>query len=91
MALAIFFPRYTKGHLRNEFPLNVIEICSMCDENHSHDNFPSIPSLKVVYNRVEGCMEKLFCINQRRPQGPKEYQQAMDSPSSFSTSYNAHF
>jgi len=32
-ALAIFFPRCTRRHLRNECPLNCIDICSVCEEN----------------------------------------------------------
>lgn len=33
--LTIFYPQSTRKHPKNEFPLNVIEICFMCEENHS--------------------------------------------------------
>eukprot|EP00253_Pinus_taeda_P033163 PITA_33163 len=36
-ALAIFCPRCTRRHPRNKCPLNSIEICSVCEENHSID------------------------------------------------------
>jgi len=56
-ALAIFFPRCTRRHPKNEFPLNSIEVCLVCEENHSTDKCPSLPRLKVVYQGVEGVIE----------------------------------
>jgi len=47
-ALAIFCPRCTRRHPRNECPLNSVEVCSVCEEDHSTDKFPSLPGLKVV-------------------------------------------
>ena len=43
--LAIFYPRCTRRHPRNECSLNIIEICSVCEENHSTDKYPSLPGL----------------------------------------------
>jgi len=71
-ALAIFFPRCTRRHPRNECPLNSIEVCSVCEENHSTDKCPSLPGLKAVY-QTEGVTEHLYYINQRRSHGPKPY------------------
>ena len=73
-ALAIFFPRCTRRHPRNEFPLNLIEICLVCEENHSTDKCPSLPRLKVVYHGTKGATEHLCYINQRIPHGPRPYQ-----------------
>ena len=75
------------------FPLNVIEIFSMCEENHSTEKFLCLPYVKVLYQGEEG-VEKIFFINQRRPQGPRPYQQGMQGinyPPSFSTSHNENF
>ena len=47
--LAIFYPRCTRRHPRSEFPLNSIEICLVCGENHSIDKCPSFPGLKDIY------------------------------------------
>jgi len=56
-ALAIFCSGCTRRHPRNECPLNYIEICSVCEEKHSTDKFPSLPRLKVVYQGAEEVIE----------------------------------
>ena len=76
-ALAIFCPRCTTRHPRNTCPLNSIEIFLVCEENHSIDKFPSLPGLKDVYQGAKGVIEQIFYINQRRPHGPRPYQQGM--------------
>ena len=72
-ALAIFCPKCTKRHPRNEYLLNSIEIWSVYEENHSKNKFPSLPGLKVVYQGAEGVTEQLCYINQRRPHGHRPY------------------
>lgn len=47
--LAIFCPRCTRMHPKNECPLKFIEICSVCEENHSTYKCHSLHRLKVVY------------------------------------------
>ena len=73
-ALAIFCPRCTKRHPRNECPLNFIEVCSVYEEDHSIDKCPSLLGLKVVYQGAEGATEPLYFMSQRRPHGPRPYQ-----------------
>lgn len=80
-ALAIFCPKCTRSHSRNECPLNVIEVCSVCEENHATYKFPSLPSLKYVYQGVKGEIEHLCFINQSMPQGPRSYQKGMQGVS----------
>lgn len=69
--LAIFFPRCTRRHPRNECPLNSIEVCSIYEENHPIDKCPYLPRLKDVYQEAEGATEQIYYINQRRPHGPR--------------------
>ena len=76
-ALAIFGPRCTKKHPRNECPLNFIDVFLVCEENHTTTKCLSLPGLKLVYRGVEAMLEQLCFINQRRPQGPQSYQQSM--------------
>lgn len=89
-SLTIFFPRCSKRHPRNECPLNVIGIFFVCEEKYSTGKFPSLPSLKLVYQGAEGGMEQLSFINQRSPQGPRPYHQCIHYPP-FNTIYNAPF
>jgi len=63
MALAIFCPRCTRRHPRNECPLNSIEVCSVCEEEHPTNKFRSLPRLKVVYQGAEGATEPLYFMN----------------------------
>ena len=63
-ALAIFFPRFIRRHPRNECSLNSIRVCSICEENHSTNKFPSLPGLKVVYQGAEGATEQIYYIDQ---------------------------
>lgn len=46
-------------------------------KNHYTDKCPSLLGLKVVYQGTEEVTEQLCYINQRRPQGPRPYQQGM--------------
>ncbi len=73
MALAISCLRCTRRHPRNECPLNSIEVCSVCGENHSTDKCTSLPRLKAIYRGAEGVTEELYYINQRRLHGPRPY------------------
>ena len=73
----LFYPRCTRKHSRNECPLNVVEVCIVCEENHAIEKCHSLPGLKVVYQGGEVGPEQLCFINQRRPQGPRSYQQGM--------------
>jgi len=80
-ALAIFLPRCTRRHPRNECSLNCVKIRSVCEENHSTDKCPSLPGIKAAYQGAEGVTKQLCYIHQRRPPGPRPYQQGMQGPS----------
>ena len=52
-ALAIFCHQCTRKHPRNKCPLNVIEACLVCEENHANEKCPSLPGLKTIYQSGE--------------------------------------
>ena len=52
-----------KKHARNDCPLKTIKICAICEKKHWNKKFPSFPSIKVVYPRVEDNVEPLCFIN----------------------------
>jgi len=47
--LFVYFPKFTKKHPRNEFPLDLIDVCGICEENHPTNKCPSFPGLKVTF------------------------------------------
>jgi len=78
MAWAIFWPRCTKIHPRNQFLLNVVEFFLVCEENHAIEKCLTLPGLKVVYHGgVESGSEQLCFSNKRRPPGPQPHQEGM--------------
>jgi hypothetical protein len=51
--LAIFFPKCRMKHPWKECPLDQIEVCGICSEDHATCNCPSLPGLKAIYQKVE--------------------------------------
>ena len=48
-ALAIFFSRCKKKHLIKNCSLNSISVCGVCVEDHTTEDFPSLPGLQAIY------------------------------------------
>ena len=59
-ALEIFCPRCTRKHLRDECPMHSLKVCFVCEEYHPTNQCPSLPGLKVAYQRVEGATKPLY-------------------------------
>ena len=73
-ALAIFCPKCTRKHPKNECPLHSVEVCFICEENHPTNQCPTLPGFKAMYQGTEAPTEPLYFLNQRRPHGPRPYQ-----------------
>jgi len=73
-ALAIFCPRCTRKHPRNECPLHSIEVCFGCKRDHPTNQCPSLLGIKAAYQRAKEATKPLYYMNQRRPHGPIPYQ-----------------
>jgi len=56
-ALAIFYPKCTRRHPRNECPLSVIEVLLVYEENNAMDKCHYFLDLKAVYQGAEGGAE----------------------------------
>jgi hypothetical protein len=52
--------------MRNEFPLDLIDVCGICEENHPTIKNSSFPGLKDTFRREKENMESLYFINQKR-------------------------
>ena len=62
-ALAIFCLRCTRWHPRNECPLKSIEVCSVCEEDHSIDKCDSLRRLKALYQGAKQATKPLYFMN----------------------------
>jgi hypothetical protein len=62
--LAIFCPKCTKRHPRNECPLDLIDACGICKESHATDKCPSLLGLKSTFQGAEEHAESICFINQ---------------------------
>ena len=75
--LAIFYPRCMRNHPKNECPLHSVEVCFFCEGTHHTNQCPTLLGFKSMYQGTEATTEPLYFLNQRRPQGPRPYQQGM--------------
>ena len=80
-ALSIFCPRCTRKHPRNKCPLHSIEVCFICEKDHPTNQCPSLPGIKTAFQRAKGATKPLYFMNQRRPHGPRPYQQGIQGTS----------
>ena len=49
LVLSIFCSKCRKRHPLRKCPLNTVSICGTCMENHSIEDFPSLPSLQAFF------------------------------------------
>jgi hypothetical protein len=69
-ALAIFCLRCKKKHPIKNCPLNSISVCGVCVEDHTTEDYPSLPGLQAIY---KGDNEHVAQPTQRKswqPQAP---------------------
>ena len=45
---AIFFPRCTRKHPKNECPLHSLDVCFICEEDHPTNQCPTLPGFKAM-------------------------------------------
>ena len=48
-ALTIFCSQCKKKHPIKKSPLNSISVCGVCAEDHTTEDYPSLPGLKSIY------------------------------------------
>jgi hypothetical protein len=70
-ALAFFFHRCKKKHPPRECPLDSIQVCGICAENHSTENFPSFLGLKSIFKGESTVTKSLYYVAPRIPWKPR--------------------
>jgi hypothetical protein len=83
-ALAIFFPKCRMKHPWMEYPLDQIQVCGICSEDHATCNCTSLPGLKVVYQKAEE-LEKLCFVSQKSPWHPRPQGMVQDQSQYFNS------
>jgi hypothetical protein len=64
--LTIYCPKCRKIHPLKECPLDNIELCGICADNHATENFPSLPELKETYQgKSRSYREVVFCCTKK--------------------------
>jgi hypothetical protein len=87
--LAIYFPKCTKKHPINECPLDLIDVCGICEENHPTNKCPSFSGLKDTFRGAKENVESLYFINQRRHGAPRPFQTCLNfNPAQNFGAYN---
>jgi hypothetical protein len=57
---SIFCPKCRKRHPEKEYPLNFIEVCSLCTQEHSTYEFPNFLELQDIYRGGGVSQEQLY-------------------------------
>ena len=67
--LNICFPKCRKRHPLKRYPLDKVETCLLCDQDHPTKDFPSLPGLKAIYKEAGAdAVSKPVCfISQKCP------------------------
>jgi hypothetical protein len=68
--------------------LNNIQLCGICVEKHSTENFPSLLGLKEVYKGESEATKSLCSIAPRRPWQPRATGMPQDTTQQFFAFYN---
>ena len=81
-ALVVFCPRCRKKYYKNECPLDVVDVCGICADNHPTDKCWFLSPLKAILRGEgsEGPMEPQFYMNQKRSGPSRAFQQSYNQP-----------
>jgi hypothetical protein len=67
----IFCPRCRKKHASKECPLDNVQVCAICVEDHETENCPSLPGLKAIYKENREVAEPSFQAALKKPWNPR--------------------
>jgi len=69
-SLVVFFPICKDKHSRKESRVNSINLCNICDLEHSTGHCPELPRLKVVLKESSEEVQSSYFIASRKPWQP---------------------
>jgi hypothetical protein len=65
--LAIYCPKCRKKHAPRECPLDKIQVCGLCTDNHATDDYPRLKELQDTHIEEGQGMESLYYLAPRKP------------------------
>jgi hypothetical protein len=84
---AIWCPSCRKKHGKGECPLNKVQVCGLCTDNHATDDCPRLKELQATHIEEGQGMESLYYLAPRRPWQPRMSQNFVPQqfPQNFQT------
>ena len=79
-ALAIFCSQCKKKHPIKNYPVNSICVCGVCAEDHTMEDYPSLPGMQAIY---KGANEPTAHPTQRKSWQPQALGMLLDPYSQF--------
>jgi hypothetical protein len=67
---SIWCPSCRKKHGKGECPLNKVQVCGLCTDNHATDDCPRLKELQATHIEEGQGMESLYYLAPRRPWQP---------------------
>jgi len=61
-ALVVFYSICRKKHPLRECPASSIEVCQICEDDHSTDKCPSLPKIKATYLVDQEVVNSLYAM-----------------------------
>ena len=75
--MAIFCPNWQKKHALKDYPLENIQVCSFCTENHDIFHYSKVKILQNCNVVANTDMENVYFMGEKRPWQPKPPPQGM--------------
>jgi hypothetical protein len=91
VALSVYCPKCRKKHPLREFPLDNIEVCGICADNHATEKCPSLPGLKETYQENQDTTEQLCFVAAKRPWQPRNPGTFQDPSQQFNPYFSQQY
>jgi hypothetical protein len=65
--LVFFYLKCRTKHSSREFPVNVDEVCRICDQYHPIKSCPYLPRIKVVYRGTSEETKPTYFLTSKKP------------------------
>jgi hypothetical protein len=89
--LAIYCPKCRKKHAPRECPLDKIQVCGLCTDNHATDDCPRLKELQDTHIEEGQGMESLYYLAPRKTWQPRFTSMSQNFAPQFSQQFPQNF